>query len=350
MSQGLLVITHPVDLGNLAFEQSLLAAVRFADDFNHLSFAAGDLGAARGHRTQISTLVRRVSSAWALRNAFLQARLANRAVLLQGISPALFTLPIRRGLRTFIILDWTRKLYEPIFKTSMSNPMLTRLHRRIMLSVDGLICLTDAVLDSLRLDYQIPERLLLRARMPFQVEKYQVSRTLGSPLRLLFVGGNFQRKGGDILLDWYSSRNRQNVSLTLVTQSSVVVPHGVALIKNDPAAGGFDKYSDFDILALPTRCDAYPQVIGEAACAGLAIATTKNALGAPEVVEPGCNGFIADSPAQFVKMLDQLVSSPQLVEGYKSYSRRKMVSEAAPDICWNAIRGHIFGGPIGMKN
>lgn len=64
---------------------------------------------------------------------------------------------------------------------------------------------------------------------------------------------------------------------------------------------------DHDIFVLPTREDAGPQVIGEAAAAGLAVFTTQYALGAPHVIESGITGIIADSPEHCIESLEKYI-------------------------------------------
>jgi hypothetical protein len=154
VTQKLLLITHPVDLGNAAYERNLAAMLDVTGfETRHVSFAPGDLGADHGRRSvRIASQARRALNAATLIGILRVARLEGRTVLIQGVSTALFTMPFRRGLRTFVILDWTRKLFEPFLNVTMSPPWVTALHRRAMLSVEGLIGVTDAVLQNLRDD------------------------------------------------------------------------------------------------------------------------------------------------------------------------------------------------------
>jgi Glycosyl transferases group 1 len=345
-TRKVLLITHPVDLGNAAYARNFVAMANLAGDMEHAEFAPGDLSTIRGGAPSVGTLVRRARSAYSLRRKFSRARQEGRVVIIQGLSAALFTAPFRYRLRCFVIIDWTRKLHKPALKRSLTGPGVTFVHRCAMLSVDRLICLTDAVRDHLRDEYHIPQRRLARLRAPYQVDKYRVSNSLGSPLRILFVGGDFYRKGGDVLVNWYVSRHRDDIALTLVTQTDISAPPGVVVLRNN-AAAGFADYADFDILALPTRQDSYPVVIGEAAASGLAIATTNKALGAPDIVQPGQNGFIAGSASEFGRQLDELVSSPERVAAYKANSRAKMLAEATLEICWRGIEQIVFGGETG---
>mgnify|MGYP000497564025 FL=1 len=79
-----------------------------------------------------------------------------------------------------------------------------------------------------------------------------------------------------------------------------------------------------DIFVLPTTCDAYPLVVGEAACAGLCILTTNKALGASEVIEHGKNGYIFDSQAELLECLTQLIEDREKIKLMKLNSRKFM--------------------------
>src|SRR5437868_6843115 len=75
------------------------------------------------------------------------------------------------------------------------------------------------------------------------------------PLRVLFVGGDFVRKGGDLLLEVAKTRLKGKVELYLVTAADVpaednifvyrgVKPHSPALLQ---------RYAKADVFVLPTR-------------------------------------------------------------------------------------------------
>ncbi|MBR0772463.1 glycosyltransferase family 4 protein [Bradyrhizobium diazoefficiens] len=245
-----------------------------------------------------------------------------RVVLFQQVAPAAFSMPVRLRAPSFILLDWTRKLYEPILKKKLSNGVDTFIHRKAMSRVTGVMAFTEAAERSVIKDYGIEAESVFRIPMPFDVERYQMAPARDGKVKLLFVGADFHRKGGDVVLDWFRARGRFRAELTMVTQSDMKVD-GVNIIKNKPGEDMAPIYAANDVLVLPTRCDAYPQVVGEAASAGLALATTDTALGAPEVIVQGWNGFIA-ATENFQGELDSLVSDRSKIEMFKRNSREKM--------------------------
>lgn len=90
-------------------------------------------------------------------------------------------------------------------------------------------------------------------------------------------------------------------------------------------------FEENDILVLPTRIDAYAQVLGEAAAAGLAIVTTKFALGSGEVVVNGASGYITESQQDCIDSLANLVANPVLIDEFKSAGYRHMHTKFSRD-------------------
>ena len=346
-----LLVTHPVDYGNYVFAKNLRRMFEHggAFDLEHHAFSPEEVNYTQKKLSKLDRFRRtkeaRLRDAFAMRKLFAQARRERRVVVYQGISPALFCTPWHQQLETYVVLDWTRKLYEPIRNKTMSPPLLTLLHKAVVRwSVSGVIGVTDAVVRSLLNDYGAPPRKVHKGRMPFDVDHFRPSRSLSEDaVRLLFVGGDFHRKGGDRLLRWYErSGHAANVELTIVTQSDVRVPEGVRLIQNDPKFSPVEAFSQNDLFVLPTRYDAYPQVLGEAACSGLGIVTTTEALGAPEVIDEGENGFIVGSDDAFCDAMDRVVSSPALLRAMKQKSRAKMEAEFTFEACFSAIEDVLF--------
>ena len=135
------------------------------------------------------------------------------------------------------------------------------------------------------------------------------------PVRLLFVGGDFHRKGGNVLLQAYRAGLRGRAELHLVTQEEVAAERGVhvyrGLAPNSPEL--LSLYEQSDIFVLPTLGDCFPVVLSEAMAAGLPIVTTD--VGAlPEAVQPGLNGFVvpAGDDVALVSALNVLAQNPQL--------------------------------------
>ena len=113
--------------------------------------------------------------------------------------------------------------------------------------------------------------------------------------RILFVGGDFERKGGDLLLRVFRERLRGKAELLLVTAASIAAEPGVKLYSGlKPNSGELlELYRTSDIFVLPTRGDCYPLVCMEALAAGLPMVATRVG-GIPDMVQEGKTGHLVD--------------------------------------------------------
>jgi glycosyltransferase involved in cell wall biosynthesis len=137
------------------------------------------------------------------------------------------------------------------------------------------------------------------------------------PVRILFVGGDLRRKGGDVLLDAFAAlhQERPDVELHLVTKTSLAERPGVhvhgGLGPNSPELIAL--YHGSDIFCLPTRGDCLPMVLSEAGAAGLPLVSTAVA-GIPEIVRDGETGIVVpvDDTRALTVALRTLVADPDL--------------------------------------
>lgn len=337
------LVTFPIDFGNVTLQNNFLAMLQERADVSHHVFSPSEIPGAGPRLNAVQRFVCRVKEMAKLRKICKSARQENRIVIFQQISPALFSLPFLKGVKSYIMSDWTRKLYEPILGEKLSSAPVTWLHSIVLKSVSGVLTFTDAAADSLTQDYGVAESQIHKVRMPFDVWGAQTtSPNLDSPIRLLFVGGDFYRKGGDGLVRWFEQHTGAPVELAIMTQSDITLPPGVRLIRNDPKESAKSYFGNFDLFVLPTRCDAYPQAIGEAASAGLGIVTTNKALGAPEVIDEGLSGHIVASEEELFACLSALVEDRQKVERFKAHSRAKLVADFTFDRVFEQL-GKILG-------
>ncbi|MBS2025117.1 MAG: glycosyltransferase family 4 protein [Deltaproteobacteria bacterium] len=114
--------------------------------------------------------------------------------------------------------------------------------------------------------------------------------------RILFVGGEFERKGGMLLLDLFRRRLRGRATLVLLTRTPEVQPEEDIEVHRwrAPNASETKRLSaEADAFALPTRADCFPFACLEAMAAALPVVSTR--VGAiPEMVEHGQSGYLAD--------------------------------------------------------
>ncbi|MEQ9552858.1 MAG: glycosyltransferase family 4 protein [Coleofasciculus sp. G3-WIS-01] len=139
-----------------------------------------------------------------------------------------------------------------------------------------------------------------------------------SPCRLLFIGKNWQRKGGDIAFEALVSLLEMGVEAELVVIGTVppvqhekltVIPY---LNKNVPQQR--QKLNEFFFTSLffifPTRADCSPIVICEANAFGLPVLTT-DVGGIPTIVKNGKNGYmlsLSASGKDYANLITQILS------------------------------------------
>lgn len=138
--------------------------------------------------------------------------------------------------------------------------------------------------------------------------KTEVSR----PLRIIFIGNDFRRKGGDALKQWVAGPLANQAELHIVSgdpsaqgKALGVVAHG--RVPNDRLVS--ELLPEMDVLCLPTRSDMSPQVLAEAAAAGLP-AVASRVGGIPDLVEHDRTGFLVppDDEAGFIAALEVLAT------------------------------------------
>lgn len=154
-----------------------------------------------------------------------------------------------------------------------------------------------------------------------------------APVRLLFVGVSWQRKGGDIALGAYHALRARGVDVSL-TVIGCIPPEGCDLTgvtvvpfldKNDPEQ--LQQLTNYfmkaDLFLLPTRSECFGIVFCEAAAFGLPSITTATG-GVPDVVSEGVNGFClpldADGPA-YADKIEAVMRDPAAYQALRVSSR-----------------------------
>lgn len=155
-----------------------------------------------------------------------------------------------------------------------------------------------------------------------------------SPVRILFVGGDLERKGGRLLLEAFRilrenlaahpscrpgrramDRVGIDLELHLVTRTRLDAEPGVFVYPdlNPNSLRLKELYFHSDIFCLPTQGDCLPMVLQEAGAAGLPVVSTRLAA-IPEIVLDGKTGFLVpphDLEA-LIGALQRLILNPGL--------------------------------------
>jgi glycosyltransferase involved in cell wall biosynthesis len=182
---------------------------------------------------------------------------------------------------------------------------------------------------SLRDDYGVPAHRIRVVPPGLNLEQWPLQdrrpRAPGDVARLLFVGGDFVRKGGDLLLDVFSQHLQDRCELHLVTRDDVPERPGVHVYRNfgpnDP--GLRDLYAYCDIFVLPTRADCFSLASMEAMATGLPVVTSEVG-GIPEIVADGHSGFLIarDDGRALFRCLDTLIGAPDVCAAMGAEGRR----------------------------
>lgn len=133
--------------------------------------------------------------------------------------------------------------------------------------------------------------------------------------KILFVGGDFERKGGRELLQAFRALSPLGVELHVVTRENIPAEPGL-FVYNDLLPNSAELralYHASDIFSLPTHADFLPMVLAEAGAAGLPFVST-NVAAIPEIVQDGVSGFLV-SPGDvdgLVRALGRLAQNAEL--------------------------------------
>ncbi len=158
---------------------------------------------------------------------------------------------------------------------------------------------------SMMRDYGVPEEKIVVVPPGVDVEQWapppagtrEASLTAANHLpRILFVGGDFVRKGGPLLLRWFERHGVGRCELHIVTRTPPAMQEALPglylhtnLEANDPKLRRL--YRESHVFVLPTLADCFGVASIEAMATGLPVITT-NVGGVPDIVEDGQQGFL----------------------------------------------------------
>ena len=218
-----------------------------------------------------------------------------------------------------VALDVTRAAAERDLPRAVWSREDLRREATLLRAASRLFPMSSWAATSLHEDYDVAaERITI---MPPGVD---VPETLprrlprANKLQIIFIGNDFRRKGGDRLCDWVGDPLAGLAELHVVSSDPDaagdrpgVTFHG--RIPNERLLA--EILPGMDVLCLPTRSDMSPQVLAEAAAAGLP-AITSAIAGIPDLVVNGKTGLLANpsDDASFINALRRLAEDRSLVQ------------------------------------
>jgi glycosyltransferase involved in cell wall biosynthesis len=152
---------------------------------------------------------------------------------------------------------------------------------------------------------------------------------------ILFVGRDFERKGGDCLIEAFQMVRREIAEASLhiigVDQgfdAPGVISHGKILDRKELE----EHYRRARVFCLPSRFDLWPHSLAEAMAVGVpCVATTVGSI--PEIVDEGRTGLLVrpDDPAALAGALLKLLTDDGLARKFGSAGRKRVEQELTWD-------------------
>jgi glycosyltransferase involved in cell wall biosynthesis len=242
------------------------------------------------------------------------ARQRHDALLFHTQVTSLFSVPLMRRMPSVVSLDATPLNYDGVGVHYGHQPagdgVIDRVKRQMNRAAFGaahtLVCWSDWAKDSLIRDYGVDAARVQviapgAAQAYFQIGRERLARRPGTedaarPVRLLFVGGDFKRKGGLELLEAVRGGLGRRCVLDVVTGADVPLTEEDAHVRVHRNVGPNSPellrlFAEADLFVLPSHADCLAIVLMEATAAALPVVTTD--VGAlREAVIPDESGLI----------------------------------------------------------
>jgi glycosyltransferase involved in cell wall biosynthesis len=198
---------------------------------------------------------------------------------------------------------------------------------RLMQQAAHLIPWSTWVRNSMIADYGVAPEHITVVPPGVDTKRWQahVRPAQGKPVRILFVGGDFQRKGGDTLRQAFRRLPAGSAELILVTRTAIEPESGItvhtALQANSPELIAL--YQSADLFVLPTRAEAFGIAAVEASATGLPVLASQVG-GVTDIVVEGETGLLIqpDAVEQLTAALHLLVNNPALRQQMGQAARR----------------------------
>lgn len=200
-----------------------------------------------------------------------------------------------------VITDVTPRQYDRMaegygHRADRKGPVRTWKHhvnRRVFGRARWCVGWSTWVTDSLVADYDVDVDRVAVIPPGVDTERWCPSETVARDgLRILFVGGELERKGGDLLIE-AMAHLPADTELHLVTRSPVprlerVFVHG-DLVPND--ARLLELYRSSDVFAMPSRAETFGIAVVEASATGLPVVAS-HVGGLTDIVADGDTGIV----------------------------------------------------------
>jgi glycosyltransferase involved in cell wall biosynthesis len=268
-----------------------------------------------------------MQASWAARQALRQRAERGRidAMFIHTQCAALLVKGMMRRVPSVISMDATPINYDSVGRayghhrqSRAAEWAKLQLYRARFGAASALTTWTEWAAESLVRDYGVDPSTIAVIRPGVDLGRFRpVETRRDGPVRILFVGSDFGRKGGEDLLQAMELL-RGEVELHIVTARRPPGLRPAARASVHVGMSGDSEellrlYRDADIFALPAHADCYPQALTEAAACGLPVVSCR--VGAvSELVIEGESGLLAPpgDARSLARALQTLVDDPSL--------------------------------------
>lgn len=179
-------------------------------------------------------------------------------------------------------------------------------------------------------------------------------RKIAGRRNILFVGGDFERKGGSLLLRVHQAYFSDSVQLHLVTKHSIASSCINVLVYDDisPRDDRLRQlYADCDIFVLPTNSDLVPWVCLEASASCRPVIATRVG-GIPEIVVDGETGILVEKGDEvgLARAIATLLADPAKCEAMGKKGRALVEREFNAEVNVKNIVGLMKAAANGQFN
>jgi glycosyltransferase involved in cell wall biosynthesis len=243
-----------------------------------------------------------------------------KVVLLSTLQNAPFV-PLRKGVAYVVYGDCTTAQLAQVYggrALGFPGSLVVKRIRRLVDHGAYFLCMSDWYRRALRQEFSIPEDRL--ALLPFYVdaEKWKPSEEMRprARKRALFIGGDLVRKGGDVVYELARREEFRQVDFHIVSDNAADGPanlHPHRGLKAD-SAELVRLVASCDLMLAPTRADASPIAVLEAAACALPCIATRVG-GMSEIVMDGVTGSLLAQPRMelFAAELSAYLANPRMM-------------------------------------
>ena len=235
----------------------------------------------------------------------------------------------------------TRGGIKNFVKQLFVGAMNTLVYRPLFKQVSHFFVLSNKVKDSLVDDYHVDEGAITVLHPPIlnaHVEHFYMPSIAGEKPVLLFVGNDFERKGGAFLLSVYRRFLADQAALIIVTSDPIVkqeaLPEGVFLFRSVPHEQVYSLISQSTLFLFPTYRDELGLVLSEALKMGTPV-VARLASAQDEFVKHDQTGLLLSFDSgqeEWGAAIQSLLQSPERLERYKQFSLELAGQMLEPEI------------------